>query len=113
VSAGGDEGEIKSGPRDELVTKSLAKRLETIDQQRLVLEDLDREEAPFRLAQFAKDEVRRSLDPEEKADTQAGRVNRVLSDLGGEEADVIQTPPRLLEGVAITSPEADEAESEA
>lgn len=99
MSDGGDGDDLKPGPRDELVTKSLAKRLQMMDRERLVLEDLDREEAPFRLAQFARDELRRSLDPDEDAKGQADRVNRVLSDAGGEGADVIQLPPRLLGGI--------------
>lgn len=57
MSAGGDKGQIKSGPRDELVTESLAQRLKKVDRKRVVLEDLDREEAPFRLAQFARGRV--------------------------------------------------------
>ncbi|MCO5315920.1 MAG: DUF3427 domain-containing protein [Solirubrobacterales bacterium] len=103
MSVGGDEGEIKSGPRDELVTESLAQRLEKVDRERLVLDPLDPEEAPFRLAQFARDEVRRVLDPEEKAGAQVERVNRALSDLGSEGAEIIQMPPSVLGGIKPVS----------
>lgn len=104
MSARGDEGEIKPGPRDELITESLARRLEGVDPQRVVVDDLDPEEAPFRLAQFARDEIRRTLDSEDGAGVQAERVNRALIDLGGTDAEIVQMPPRLLGGIKPVSP---------
>jgi superfamily II DNA or RNA helicase len=95
----------KPGPRDELVTRRLREELERVGAELKLLQDLDPVEAPARLSRHATEEVRRGLDPEEPAEDQARRVNRVLRDLGGgDDGDEVALPPRLLYGIKGRSP---------
>lgn len=95
---------LTPGPRDHLITRLLARRLAGLAPELLVDGQLDAAEAPERLARHAMDEIRRSLDSqEEDAARQVERVNRLLADVGDDDA-AVESPPRILHGVLGRSP---------
>lgn len=100
-----DEGEedLETGPRDELITKAVSRRLSGLDPERIDASELDPSEGPERLAQHAKDHLRIVLNEESPADEQADAVNRALSLLEGDPDDSIALPARVLEGIKSVS----------
>jgi len=91
--------DLLPGPRDHLITRLLARRLAGLAPELLIAGPLDAAEAPERLARHAMDEIRRSLDDQDKdASAQAERVNRLLAGVGDDDATV-ESPPRILRGV--------------
>src|SRR5215467_4835219 len=94
------------GPRDHLVTRSLETELSGLDPDFVVEQPLDAAEAPERLARHAMDELRRELDPNTSADTQADRINGLLEQFGGGTTEVedIALPARVLYGIKKRSP---------
>lgn len=102
VCSEGDEG-LKPGPRDELVTESLARKLEAVGPDLVEVSDLDPAEAPDRLAQHAKDQIRFVLDGDSPSDSQASAVNEALSFIEGDLSEPVDLPARILEGIKSTS----------
>lgn len=102
MSSEGDEG-FKPGPRDELVTESLARQLEAIGPDLVEVSDLDPVEAPDRLAQHARDQIRVALDGESPSDVQATVVNEAMALIEGDLTESVDLPARVLEGIKSTS----------
>src|SRR3954451_7565754 len=93
--------DIKPGPRDHLVTRSVERYLAALDQDLIEAQPLDAAEAPERLARHAMVELQRSLADDDSADAQAARVNDVLarSTNGTETGAEILLPARILLGI--------------
>jgi len=98
-SKGIEEDELKPGPRDELITRRSTAKLDRLDPELRVVEELDKAETPDRLARFANDQLRQSLDPEAAAEDQAILVNRALAELEADDVDEVALPPRILRGI--------------
>lgn len=97
---------LEPGPRDHLITRSLARDLATLDEALVDDAALDGAEAPDRLARHVMDELRRDLSTDDPADEQAARVNRIIGDLELEnrhDAEVA-LPARVLQGIRPRSP---------
>ena len=94
------------GPRDQLITRSLERKLRGLDEEIRIEEALDTAEAAGRLARHAMEELRRRLDGEEPSDQKADRVNRVLREFGGdtENSAEVALPARVLQGIRRRSP---------
>jgi hypothetical protein len=84
------------GPRDQLMTRSLERALESLDGDLREEGALDPAEAPERLARHAMEELRRGLSPEELANPQAERVNNLLHGFGEESDGDVALPARVL-----------------
>jgi hypothetical protein len=91
------------GPRDHLITESLARELSALHPEAIVEASLDPAEGPNRLARHAMREIERELAADDSADVQAERLNRVLSRFSGVEdasdAARIALPPKVLLGI--------------
>jgi len=98
------EDQLKPGPRDELVTDSLQKQLDSVDDKLIDAPPLDPGEAPDRLAQYARDQIRIALEGDPSAESQVMLVNRALSLVDGEGTDSISLPARVLKGIKPLSP---------
>ncbi len=91
--------DVTPGPRDHLITRLLARRLEAVAPDLLLAESLDSAEAAERLARHAMDEIRRGLGAEdEDAVQQTDRVNQLLRGVSDADA-AVESPPRILHGV--------------
>jgi len=94
------------GPRDHIVTRSLERKLGTLDEEVRIEEALDTAEASGRLARHLMEEARRELHDDTSSDEKADRVNGLLRQLGsgsGRDAE-IALPARLLQGIMGRSP---------
>jgi superfamily II DNA or RNA helicase/HKD family nuclease len=99
------------GPRDHLITRSLEREIEQLGADFRDERALDAAEAPERLARHAMDQIRRDLDEDEPADTQAERVNALLGQLANPaDSEHIALPARVLHGVKARSPLGDPVE---
>jgi superfamily II DNA or RNA helicase/HKD family nuclease len=99
--------DLSPGPRDHLLTRALREAIAGIDPELISEGALDPAEAPERLARHLMAEVRRALDGEESADTQAERVNALLAQaLPTEVAKPaeVELPARILQGLAGRTP---------
>jgi len=96
------------GPRDHLITHSLARELSGLDPEAIVEASLDPAEGPNRLARHAMREIERELAADDSADVQAERINRALSQFGvaAEASDGarIALPPKVLLGIKARAP---------
>ena len=100
------------GPRDTLITESLARELTGLDPEVIVEASLDPAEGPSRLARHAMREIERELASDESAVVQAERLNRVLVRRGASsespsEGPQVALPPRVLSGIRARSPVGD------
>ena len=101
-------GELRPGPRDHLITRELARRLELLAAELREEVALDPAEGPERLARHAMREIARQLADDESADSQVGRVNALLRPFVPEPDDwegaEVVLPPRVLSGIKRRSP---------
>ena len=99
------------GPRDHLITESLARELSGLDPEVIVEASLDPAEGPSRLARHAMREIERELAIDESADVQAERLNRVLRQVASSESPCdgpqVALPPRVLLGIRARAPVGD------
>ena len=99
------------GPRDHLITESLARELSGLDPEVIVEASLDPAEGPSRLARHAMREIERELAIDESADVQAERLNRVLRQVASSESPSegpqVALPPRVLLGIRARAPVGD------
>jgi superfamily II DNA or RNA helicase/HKD family nuclease len=99
------------GPRDHLITESLARELSGLDPDVIVEASLDPAEGPSRLARHAMREIERELAIDESADVQAERLNRVLRQVASSESPSdgpqVALPPRVLLGIRARAPVGD------
>ena len=99
--------DLSPGPRDHLLTRALREAIAGLDPELISEDALDPAEAPDRLARHLMAEVRRALDGEDSADTQAEQVNALLADAlpvaESESAEVV-LPARILQGISERSP---------
>ncbi len=99
------------GPRDHLITESLARELSGLDPEVIVEASLDPAEGPSRLARHAMREIERELAIDESADVQAERLNRVLRQVANSESPSeglqVALPPRVLLGIRARAPVGD------
>ena len=95
--------ELRPGPRDHLITRELARRLEQVAAELRADVALDPAEGPERLARHAMREIARQLVDDESAESQAGRLNALLRplvvDADDWEAAEVVLPPRVLSGI--------------
>jgi superfamily II DNA or RNA helicase/HKD family nuclease len=91
------------GPRDHLITESLARELSRLDPEAIVDASLDPAEGPNRLARHAMREIERKLAVDDSSDVQAERLNRVLAQFSAGEntsdGTQIALPPKVLLGI--------------
>jgi superfamily II DNA or RNA helicase/HKD family nuclease len=99
----GEPDDLRPGPRDHLITRALAGRLEQLAEAFREDVQLDPAEGPERLAAHVMRLIARELAVDESADDQARRVNEVLrsvlSDAGDLDDAEIIVPPRVLSGI--------------
>ena len=99
--------DLSPGPRDHLLTRALREAIAGLDPELISEDALDPAEAPDRLARHLMAEVRRALDGEDSADTQAEQVNALLAEAlpvaESESAEVV-LPARILQGISERSP---------
>ncbi|MGO9900113.1 MAG: DUF3427 domain-containing protein [Solirubrobacteraceae bacterium] len=103
-----DIDELRPGPRDHLITRRLARRLEQLASELRVDLALDPAEGAERLARHAMREIARQLADDESAVSQARRLNELLrpfvEDADDWEAADVVLPPRVLSGIKRRSP---------
>lgn len=98
-----DMDELRPGPRDHLITRELARRLEQVAAELREDVALDPAEGAERLARHAMREIARQLADDESAEGQAERLNALLgpfmAEADGWEAAEVVLPPRVLSGI--------------
>jgi len=101
-------GELRPGPRDHLITRELARRLELLAAELREEVALDPAEGPERLARHAMGEIARQLADDESSASQAARMNALLrqfvADAEDWEGAEVVLPPRVLAGIKRRSP---------
>jgi len=99
----GESEDLRPGPRDHLITRQLARRLELLAAELREDVALDPAEGAERLARHAMHEIARFLADDESAEDQAGRLNELLRpfvvDAESWEAAEVVLPPRVLSGI--------------
>jgi superfamily II DNA or RNA helicase/HKD family nuclease len=99
----GERDDLRPGPRDHLITRELAARLEQLAAAFRDDAPLDPAEGPERLALHVMRLIARELAGEESADDQARRINEVLRSVLSDTEDLddaeIIVPPRVLSGI--------------
>jgi superfamily II DNA or RNA helicase/HKD family nuclease len=99
----GERDDLRPGPRDHLITRALAGRLQQLTVAFREDLPLDPAEGPERLALHVMRLIARELAGEESADDQARRINEVLRSVLSDTEDLddaeIIVPPRVLSGI--------------
>lgn len=96
--------DLRPGPRDHLITESIAAAIATLDSRLVEEAQLEAGEGPARFARHLMAAAERVLRSPDTSATQAERVNAVLAELGAERGDVVLVPPRLLLGIRDRTP---------
>jgi superfamily II DNA or RNA helicase/HKD family nuclease len=91
--------DLRPGPRDHLITESIAAAIATLDARLVAEAELDAGEGPARFARHLMVAAERVLRSTDASANQAERVNAVLTELGAGTGDAVVVPPRLLLGV--------------
>jgi superfamily II DNA or RNA helicase/HKD family nuclease len=99
----GERDDLRPGPRDHLITRALAGRLQQLTVAFREDLPLDPAEGPERLALHVMRLIARELAGEGSADDQARRINEVLRSVLSDTEDLddaeIIVPPRVLSGI--------------